>query len=273
MSVGIRIPDSTISPAAARCSTWVPITSPISSIFWDLWRASSASRPARGPSASSPASRCAGPRIPVDVATHVSGTLLFASGAAVTMTMSFDVARHKHVPIELYGEAGSLIVPDPNYFGGVVEVATAADDWREIATKHPYADGNYRSLGLADMAHAISNRAAPPRERRAGVPCSRGDGGVSSLIGHRDCGLDFEPARAAGRPCPPRLKSASSTERRALGNGGSEYAGSARRLGRMERSRAGTGRPYRRQDARSARLPRLYRKLDRGFRPIPRSPI
>ncbi len=34
------------------------------------------------------------------------------------MTMSFDVARHKHVPIELYGETGSLIVPDPNYFGG-----------------------------------------------------------------------------------------------------------------------------------------------------------
>ena len=56
----------------------------------------------------------AGTRLPVAVATHVTGTLLFASGAAVTMTMSFDVARHKHVPIELYGETGSLIVPDPN---------------------------------------------------------------------------------------------------------------------------------------------------------------
>jgi predicted dehydrogenase len=80
---------------------------------------------------------------------------MFVSGAAVTMTMSFDVARHRHGPIELYGEAGSLIVPDPNYFGGKVEFATATEDWREIPTQGPYADGNYRILGLADMAQAI----------------------------------------------------------------------------------------------------------------------
>ena len=97
----------------------------------------------------------AGARIPVEVATHVTGTLTFVGGAAVTMTMSFDVARHRHGPIELYGEAGSLIVPDPNRFDGKVEFATAAEDWREIATDGPYADGNYRILGLADMAQAI----------------------------------------------------------------------------------------------------------------------
>ena len=97
----------------------------------------------------------AGMRVPVEVATHVTGTLMFVGGAAVTMTMSFDVARHKHGPIELYGEAGSLIVPDPNYFGGKVELATAAEDWREIPIEGPYADGNYRILGLADMAQAI----------------------------------------------------------------------------------------------------------------------
>ena len=71
------------------------------------------------------------------------------------MTMSFDVARHRHVPIEIYGEAGSLIVPDPNFFGGKIEFATAGEDWREIPTRHAYADGNYRILGLADMAQAI----------------------------------------------------------------------------------------------------------------------
>ena len=36
----------------------------------------------------------AGARIPVEVATHVTGVLTFVSGAAVSMTMSFDVARH-----------------------------------------------------------------------------------------------------------------------------------------------------------------------------------
>jgi predicted dehydrogenase len=96
-----------------------------------------------------------GTRVPVEVATHMKGSLLFASGAAISMTLSFDVARHRHVPIELYGEKGSLIVPDPNYFGGKVEVATASEDWREIPVEHAYADGNYRILGLADMAQAI----------------------------------------------------------------------------------------------------------------------
>jgi predicted dehydrogenase len=81
--------------------------------------------------------------------------LLFANGAAVSMTMSFDVPRHKHVPIEIYGELGSLIVPDPNYFGGRIEFATASEDWREVPTRHAYADGNYRILGVADMAQAI----------------------------------------------------------------------------------------------------------------------
>ena len=97
----------------------------------------------------------AGTRIPVEVATHVTGALTFASGAAVSMTMSFDVARHRHGPIELYGETGSLIVPDPNHFGGKVEFATASEDWREIPTQGAYADGNYRIVGLADMAQAI----------------------------------------------------------------------------------------------------------------------
>jgi len=96
-----------------------------------------------------------GTRIPVEVATHVTGTLLFANGAAVSMTMSFDVPRHKHVPIELYGETGSLIAPDPNYFGGTVEFAAAGEEWREIPVKRAYADGNHRILGLADMATAI----------------------------------------------------------------------------------------------------------------------
>ncbi|HXZ16750.1 MAG TPA: Gfo/Idh/MocA family oxidoreductase [Roseiarcus sp.] len=97
-----------------------------------------------------------GTLIPVEVATHVTGTLLFASGAAVAMTMSFDVARHKHAPIELYGERASLIAPDPNTFGGKVEIATASEDWREVEVTRPYADGDYRILGVADMAQAIA---------------------------------------------------------------------------------------------------------------------
>jgi predicted dehydrogenase len=96
-----------------------------------------------------------GAKIPVEVATHVTGSLLFVNGAVVTMTMSFDVARHGHAPLEIYGEKGALIVPDPNFFGGTIKFASAADDWKERPIQHAYADDNYRILGVADMAHAI----------------------------------------------------------------------------------------------------------------------
>lgn len=101
-----------------------------------------------------------GTTIPVEVATHVAGTLEFASGAVVSIAMSFDVPKHRHGHIELYGTEASLIVPDPNRFGGTIEVAQAGQDWVERPTEHPYADGNYRIIGVADMAHAIrGNRA------------------------------------------------------------------------------------------------------------------
>jgi predicted dehydrogenase len=99
-----------------------------------------------------------GEKIPVKTATHVAGSLEFVGGAVVTIAMSFDVARHKHVPIELYGEAGALIVPDPNYFGGEIEIATADQEWTRVPTEHAYADGNYRIIGAADMATAIRRR-------------------------------------------------------------------------------------------------------------------
>ena len=156
----------------------------------------------------------AGTRIPVEVATHVTGTLIFVSGAAVTMTMSFDVARHRHVPIEIYGEAGSLIVPDPNYFGGKIEFATAAEDWREIPTRHAYADGNYRILGARRHGAGDPHRPAASRERRARLPRARSDGGVPDLVGRRRGGRDFEPPGAAGADAAPRSRRRTRLKRR-----------------------------------------------------------
>ena len=100
-----------------------------------------------------------GERIPVHVPTHVAGVMAFANGAIVQISMSFDVAGHKHVPLELYGTEGTLIVPDPNHFGGEVQVLKTGGSFEARELTSPYADGNYRSIGVADLAHAIrSNR-------------------------------------------------------------------------------------------------------------------
>ena len=93
----------------------------------------------------------------VKVDTHVTASLGFASGAIVQVAMSFDVPAHKHVPLELYGTEASLIVPDPNFFGGDLEIRKRGrdEDWTPVPVTQPYADGNYRSLGVADMAQGI----------------------------------------------------------------------------------------------------------------------
>jgi predicted dehydrogenase len=96
-----------------------------------------------------------GERIPVHVPTHVAGAMAFANGAVVQITMSFDVAGHKHLPLELYGTEGTLIVPDPNHFGGEVQLLRKGGAFEPVPTSEPYADGNYRSIGVAEMAHAI----------------------------------------------------------------------------------------------------------------------
>ncbi len=72
--------------------------------------------------------------IPVHVPTHVAGIMAFANGAVVQIGMSFDVAGHKHVPLELYGTEGTLIVPDPNHFGGEVQLLKKGGSLRTAGT-------------------------------------------------------------------------------------------------------------------------------------------
>lgn len=96
-----------------------------------------------------------GKTVPVEVATHAAGTLEFVSGALVTAVFSFDIARYRHAPIEIYGSSGSLGVPDPNFFDGEILLSTATEDWRSVPVQHGHAEHNLRIMGVADMATAI----------------------------------------------------------------------------------------------------------------------
>jgi predicted dehydrogenase len=98
--------------------------------------------------------------LPVEVNTHASGTLEFHSGVIITAIFSFDVHAADHSPIQLYGTKGSIKVPDPNNFGGTVERLIAKDEareWEEVELTRPYSE-NTRSIGVADMLHAILNK-------------------------------------------------------------------------------------------------------------------
>ena len=97
-----------------------------------------------------------GTRLPVEVNTHVAGTLEFASGAIASVITSFDVWGH-HLPmLEIHGEDASMNIGDPNFFHGVNHVLKGGTrDWVEIPHSHTINIG--RGAGVADMAYAIQS--------------------------------------------------------------------------------------------------------------------
>ncbi|MCL2035353.1 MAG: Gfo/Idh/MocA family oxidoreductase [Oscillospiraceae bacterium] len=98
----------------------------------------------------------AGQIIPVEVDTHYSTSLTFMNGAVITAIMSFDIWA-THLPfIEIYGTAGTLTLPDPNFFDGEVLLQSRYEDaFIPIPMQNPFTNHNLRGLGPAQMCHAI----------------------------------------------------------------------------------------------------------------------
>ena len=95
-----------------------------------------------------------GKKVKVEVPTHVAGVIDFANGAVATMIQSFDVWGANLPRIEVYGTEGSLSVPDPNGFGGPVQVLRPGGGWTDMPLSHGYAE-NSRGIGVADMAYGL----------------------------------------------------------------------------------------------------------------------
>lgn len=115
--------------------------------------------------------------IDVDVDTYLAGNILFSSGAIAQVFTTFDVyyAPAAQARFEVYGTRGTLVVPDPNTFGGPLLLLRPEDQaaapktdpalerhtvpsfyqgYKEIPLMFDYAE-NSRALGLADMGKAL----------------------------------------------------------------------------------------------------------------------
>lgn len=103
----------------------------------------------------------AGEVIPVDTPTHITALLDFAQGTKATLTTSFDVFDTNPTTVMVYGSGGSLRLPDPNMFGGPVELLRpGSDTWEPVELVSDMTE-NSRGIGVSDMAAALREGRAP----------------------------------------------------------------------------------------------------------------
>jgi hypothetical protein len=164
---GIRTRTFFFRPAAGRSSTWGRITSTtLVNLIGPVKRVVALANRAREERIITNGPRN-GEALPVVVATNIHAILEFVSGAQISLMASWDVWAHRHQNMELYGTDGAVFVPDPNFFGGTVEVAgnrPGVEGSRGLGsslTAKNYefdwgTQANYRGIGLADMMEAVT---------------------------------------------------------------------------------------------------------------------
>ena len=111
----------------------------------------------------------------VEILTSVMLDIEFHNESIIQGFISFDVENHGRNHMELYGTKGSMIVPDPNMFGGPLIISNElGSEWKEHSVEDRYLgktniinstvrsneapkQANYRGIGLAEMIYAIEN--------------------------------------------------------------------------------------------------------------------
>ena len=114
-----------------------------------------------------------GEKIIVETPTTLIGMLEFHNSSKIQFFCSWDVWKHSHSSMELYGLEGSIILPDPNFFSGDILLSNKNNEWKKINNDEMLLgipntkdnDGtlvaNYRGIGLADMINSILKNKQP----------------------------------------------------------------------------------------------------------------
>ncbi|GAC1425677.1 MAG: Gfo/Idh/MocA family oxidoreductase [Ktedonobacteraceae bacterium] len=137
--------------------------------------------------------------IHVNTPTHIAGVIDFSNGAIGTLVTSFDVWSSSLPNIEIYGTEGTMRVPDPNTFGGPVQIRHAREkEWHDIPLTHGYSE-QIRGIGVADMALALRSGRL---HRANGAMAYHVVDVMQAFLESSDSGKHSEIASTCTRPTP-----------------------------------------------------------------------
>ena len=100
----------------------------------------------------------AGQEFPVEVPSTISLLMQFEQGGHAQSLYSTDSPLLRHGVVEITGTEGTLVIPDPNTFGGAITITRPlSESSREQETVDVLQEGilTGRGLGLLDMARSI----------------------------------------------------------------------------------------------------------------------
>ena len=142
-----------------------------------------------------------GPRVgellDVEVPTHVAALLELESGAVATLVTSFDCWDDVS-SIELWGTDGTLLLPDPNGYDGIVRRRGRElnGHWEATGTEE---ETYRRGLGVVEMARAV-RRGEPPRA--SGELAFHVLDTLLAILESADAGVVTEIGSRCERPAP-----------------------------------------------------------------------
>ena len=158
----------------------------------------------------------AGAEIPAEIPTHYTAVLRFRCGAVGNLNVSFDICRSDLPMLEIYGDAGTLAYPDPNFGGGTPKVyrkeqltdtvyqhTPEAEErrktFRELPELFTRAKDYSRGIGVLDLAAAIE-RGTP--NRASGEIVIHITEAIEGILLSAESGEVYRMRTTCGRPEP-----------------------------------------------------------------------
>jgi len=153
----------------------------------------------------------------IEILTSVMFDVEFHNETIIQGFISFDVENHGRNHMELYGTKGSIVVPDPNMFGGPVIISKElGTKWQEYSVENKYLgktniinssvrsnetskQANYRGIGLSEMIYSIENNL---EHRRKGELALHVLDLIESTIKSAEKGIEVDLQTTCKRPTP-----------------------------------------------------------------------